>query len=149
MGRLHTVVRTAEGSYPSSLTYFYGVLYGTTGTGGTHPCNGRGCGTIFKITSAGTVKILHSFGGGNDGNGGDVLNGVNGVLYGTTFNHSNPNGIVYKITTSAVKSNVYRFQGGTDGTLPIGFLTQVNDMLYGTTESGGSADFGTVYSLSL
>src|ERR1700683_3139460 len=38
-----------------------GNLYGTTWGGGTSPaCNG-GCGTVFKVTPAGTLTTLHSF----------------------------------------------------------------------------------------
>jgi uncharacterized repeat protein (TIGR03803 family) len=37
-----------------------GNLYGTTGGGGTGRCS-SGCGTIFKITTTGTLTTLHSF----------------------------------------------------------------------------------------
>src|ERR1700686_4818954 len=39
-----------------------GNLYGTTGAGGNSACGySGGCGTIFKITTTGTLTTLHSF----------------------------------------------------------------------------------------
>lgn len=68
-----------------------GNLYGTTYSGGTstQPCNG-GCGTIFKITTAGKLTTLHSFCSKSDctdGNApqGGLVQDTNGTLYGTTF----------------------------------------------------------------
>jgi uncharacterized repeat protein (TIGR03803 family) len=65
-----------------------GNLYGTTAAGGGLD----GGGTIFQITTAGTLTTLYYFcsvGGGNclDGNGplGGLLQDTSGVLYGTTY----------------------------------------------------------------
>jgi uncharacterized repeat protein (TIGR03803 family) len=54
-----------------------GTLYGTTEEGGTY-----NCGTIFRITTSGQERVLHSFDCYSD-----PLVGVtylNGRLYGTT-----------------------------------------------------------------
>jgi uncharacterized repeat protein (TIGR03803 family) len=139
----------------AGLTNINGALYGTTFAGGSIPCSGTGypgCGNVFEITTSGTEKVLHSFGGGNDGRGPDAgLTSVNGVLYGTTSRGGVDynTGTVFKITTSGVKSTVYRFAGGSDGSDPEAGLTYVNGTLYGTTASGGANNKGTVYSLSL
>jgi len=63
-----------------------GNLYGTTASGGnTALCGGQGCGTIFRITPAGTLTTLHSFNGDDGaGPGGGLLQATNGTLYGTT-----------------------------------------------------------------
>jgi uncharacterized repeat protein (TIGR03803 family) len=62
-----------------------GNFYGTTYGGGSGGCSG-GCGTVFKITAAGTLTTLHSFGGSTDGAlpYGGLLQGTDGSLYGTT-----------------------------------------------------------------
>ncbi|MGH9642745.1 MAG: choice-of-anchor tandem repeat GloVer-containing protein [Terriglobales bacterium] len=44
-----------------------GNLYGTTSTGGDLSCNGVGCGTVFKLSKAGKLSVLHTFSGGSDG----------------------------------------------------------------------------------
>jgi uncharacterized repeat protein (TIGR03803 family) len=62
-----------------------GNLYGTTQFGGTSPCSGLGCGTVFKVGKNGKLMVLHTFTGGTDGSNpeaGLILNGAS--LYGTT-----------------------------------------------------------------
>ena len=62
-----------------------GSLYGTTGGGGgSGNCRG-GCGTVFRITAAGTFTLLHSF-DFTDGENADaaLVQGTNGTFYGTT-----------------------------------------------------------------
>jgi uncharacterized repeat protein (TIGR03803 family) len=58
-----------------------GSLYGTTQAGGAN-----NLGSIFTMTNSGTVVVLYSFTGGNDGQapGGLALDSQTGSLYGTT-----------------------------------------------------------------
>jgi uncharacterized repeat protein (TIGR03803 family) len=71
-----------------------GKLYGTTiGGGDTRVCGGiaDGCGTVFKITTAGVLTRLHSF-SNTDGDGpGGLLQATNGRFYGTTASGGNLN----------------------------------------------------------
>jgi uncharacterized repeat protein (TIGR03803 family) len=73
-----------DGYYPyaSLIMDKEGILYGTTGAGGTY-----GSGTVFELSSSGTETILHSFdANGTDGGApesGLVLD-TKGNLYGTT-----------------------------------------------------------------
>jgi len=57
-----------------------GLFYGTTGEGGTH-----NTGTVFKITTAGTLTTIYSFTGGIDGCNprAGVIQGSDGSFYGT------------------------------------------------------------------
>ena len=43
---------------------------------------------------------------------------------------------------------LYSFQGGADGAQPEGSLVAIDGVLYGTTEDGGSAGDGTVFSIT-
>jgi uncharacterized repeat protein (TIGR03803 family) len=68
-----------------------GNLYGATFNGGTNEtsCNG-GCGTLFKITTAGQLTTLYNFcskSGCTDGSSpeGGLVQDTNGTLYGTTY----------------------------------------------------------------
>jgi uncharacterized repeat protein (TIGR03803 family) len=67
-----------------------GILYGTTSEGGPGTCTGRnqvvvGCGTVFKLDSAGNETVLYSFTGGSDGAFpyAGLVKDTTGNLYGT------------------------------------------------------------------
>ena len=84
-----------------------GNLFGTTSRGGTVPCAGAGCGTVYELsppaTSGGswTETTLHDFAGGRDGfapSAGNLLY-TKGVLFGTTEGGGTTSnyGTVYRI----------------------------------------------------
>jgi uncharacterized repeat protein (TIGR03803 family) len=146
---------------PGSLIFDEkGNLYGTTLYGGDASCAGgatrnmAGCGTVFKLTpSAGgwTETVLHRFSGGSDGEDpvGLVLNG--GTLYGTTFyGGAYGAGTVFEITKAQKGKVIYTFCSGScmDGAEPNAGLIYSNGYLYGTTEYGGAAGYGTVFQLN-
>jgi uncharacterized repeat protein (TIGR03803 family) len=73
-----------DGATPEApLINIAGTLYGTTERGG----NCEYCGTVFKVTTAGTETVLHCFKQTPSGGGGSEapLNVLNNVLYGTTL----------------------------------------------------------------
>ena len=61
-----------------------GAFYGTTANGGGSACT-DGCGTIFQMTSTGSLNTLHNF-DMNDGQNPQaaLLQATSGVFYGTT-----------------------------------------------------------------
>ena len=138
----------SDGQYPpASLTNVNGTLYGITFLGGA-----RGEGIVFSITTAGAYSQLHSFGSRNrDGRQpvGNLTN-VGGKLYGTTFYGGTYGyGTVFRITTSGVERVLYSFNAnGVDGYFPTAGLTNVDGVLYGTTNRGGLTDLGTVFKIS-
>jgi len=79
-----------------------GNFYGTTATGGNTNLNsGFGYGTVFKVTTNGTLTGLHSFGGTNDGNApyAGLVQGSDGNFYGTTGGGGTNNaGTVFRLT---------------------------------------------------
>jgi uncharacterized repeat protein (TIGR03803 family) len=126
-----------------------GNLYGTTSAGGgSNACQG-GCGTVFKIDTTGTETVLHSFSGNPDGANpyaGLVMDG-SGNLYGTTEYGGSGSGTVFKIDPAGNESVLYSFGGSpNDGAGPMAALTlDPSGNLYGTTFTGGTAGFGTVF----
>jgi uncharacterized repeat protein (TIGR03803 family) len=125
-----------------------GNLYGTTQTGGTN-----GLGTVFKISSAGTETILHSFGAsavdGMTPRSGVILDNA-GNLYGTTSaGGANQIGTVFKIDAAGTETILYSFGArANDGMDPVGSLIMDSaGNIYGTTSSGGSGGTGTVYKI--
>ena len=124
-----------------------GNFYGTTPGGGT---NG-GYGTVFKITSGGTLTTLHSFDStdGNNARAG-LIQASNGNFYGTTYEGgANGYGTVFKMTSSGKLTTLHSFSGA-DGAIPYGGLLQATDgNFYGTTQTGGgSYNAGTIFKIT-
>jgi len=130
-----------------------GSFYGTTESGGTY-----GLGTIFKISSAGSLTTIHMFG---DGLGSDptapLVQGTDGNFYGTTQEEFGVNafGTLFKITPEGTLTTLYAFDG-TQGQFPAGGLLQgTNGIFYGTTSGGGNFECnppsgcGTLFSLDV
>ncbi len=128
-----------------------GNFYGATGSGG----GANQCGTLFKITPAGTLSTLYTF-TGSDGctpNGG-LIQASDGNFYGTTQRgEANNQGIVYKLTPAGVLTTFYSFcsqVGCADGEQPEAGLVQATDgELYGSTAYGGPNGVGTLFKVSL
>jgi uncharacterized repeat protein (TIGR03803 family) len=125
-----------------------GYLYGTTEAGGAD-----NDGTVYRLTTTGSLGTVYSFTGGNDGANpyaALVQAGTNGDLYGTAETSGTyGEGTIYKITSSGSFSVLYSFTGGDDGGQPYSALVAgTNGNLYGTNVEGGSSDDGTVYEIS-
>ncbi|MFY9720789.1 MAG: choice-of-anchor tandem repeat GloVer-containing protein, partial [Candidatus Cybelea sp.] len=123
-----------------------GSLYGTTYYGGS-----TGTGTVFKVTTSGAEQVLHSFTGGADGALPlATLIDVDNMLYGTTTSGGTSNhGTVFRISpTGSNYSVLYSFGGKADGAYPYAGLTELNGMLYGTTQQGGEYKKGTVFAVT-
>ena len=122
-----------------------GNFYGTTYQGGSSSnCQG-GCGTVFKITSAGTLTTLHSFDWYDGASAiGALVQGSDGNLYGTTYGGgAEPRvGTVFKITPGGALTTLYSFcaqANCTDGQQPYAGLVRGTDgNFYGTTLEGGA-----------
>lgn len=153
---LHRFVGAGDGVNPTTrLENVNGTLYGTTYQGGDAACN---CGTVFSITPTGTETLLYSFQGhrvGSSVRDGSYpmasLTNVNGVLYGTTSGGGlYEDGIVFSITTAGQESIVHTFRGSSlqDGARPEAGLTDVNGVLYGTTNGEVGCYCGSVYVLN-
>lgn len=129
-----------------------GNLYGTTAFGGTGGCqnggNPSGCGTVFKVDKTGKETVLYNF-TGTDGRvplTGTVQD-AQGSLYGITYAGGASNlGTVFKLDKSGKETVLHSFTGtGGDGAYPYAGLLQKGNLLYGTTEYGGSHGSGTVF----
>ncbi len=127
-----------------------GNFYGTTQYGGTiNACNGP-CGTVFTITSGGSLTTLHSF-DGTDGNYpvAGVIQASGGTFYGTTpGGRGTCCGTIFAITSGGTFSLLHTFKG-TDGDGPDAKVIQATDgKFYGTTVAGGAHRYGTVYKIT-
>jgi uncharacterized repeat protein (TIGR03803 family) len=158
---LHSFAGPPDGQFPvASLLDVGDMLYGTTAGGGSSACGGgsfHGCGTVFKMTKAGAVTVLHSFPGAG-GDGVDplaALINVGGKLYGTTYGGGNRTiGTVFSSTLRGNMTQLHSFEGYPgDGEDPHARLVNVDGTLYGTTAKGGAQRCargcdGTVFKIS-
>lgn len=135
----------ADGDAPTSLIQGTdGFFYGTTRFGGP-PSTGvplQGPGLVFRMTSAGAVTVLHTFGPAPAPAtpAGGLIQGRDGHLYGTTeIGGSSNRGTVFRLTTSGVLTVLHSFTGVTgEGAGPEATLVQTTDgTLYGSTAAGG------------
>jgi len=130
-----------------------GNFYGTTKHGGANAD-----GTIFEITPAGALTVLHSFDStdGAEPTAGLIL-ATDGNFYGTTTTGGEltcqpPNGCgtIFNITPAGVLTTLYSFSGGTEGKTPGAELIQAsNGNFYGTTQYGGAKGEGTLFQFLL
>jgi uncharacterized repeat protein (TIGR03803 family) len=132
-----------------------GNFYGTTSHGGDPTC---ACGVVFKLTTTGKETVLHTFKGGTT-DGSYPLSGVTldtkDNLYGTTaLGGENNAGVLFKISNvSDVDppannfAMLYAFgNGASDGKQPVGGVIVCSDGKdFGSTESGGSLFYGTLW----
>ena len=146
---LHTFTGAAnDGKYPtytSVLMDATGNIYGVTQEGGLSDH-----GVVYRLGKTGKFSLLHSFAGGTT-DGCNVL-GIPfrdkyGNIYGTTSSCGAHNfGTVWKLATDGTEKVLYSFTGGTSAEYPLaGVVADAHGNLYGTTETGGSANLGTVY----
>lgn len=158
--------KNADGARPSDgLTEGKdGDLYGRTRRGGMY-----GLGTVFKITTTGTLSSLYSFSNNDTAPGlpsGGLIQGNDGNLYGTIENGGiNRSGAVFTITTTGVFKTLHSLSKiapcpssnpdapcpfkNVDGAHPDSGLIQGKDgNLYGSAESGGVNGSGTVFKIT-
>jgi uncharacterized repeat protein (TIGR03803 family) len=161
---LHSFAGTQDGYAPAGLIMdAAGNLYGVTQFGGGRgTCSYYGCGTVFKLTrtvGGWTFNTLRKFSGGeHPAQPAGVVIGPDGALYGSSAAGGNGFGTVFRLTPPLVPCNVsmqclwnetvlYRFSQY-DGSMPGPVVFDAAGNMYGTAQSGGPWNHGTVFSLS-
>jgi uncharacterized repeat protein (TIGR03803 family) len=130
-----------------------GNLYGTTIAGGPF-----GGGTVFELTLGNNVEwvetIVHGFGNGTDGDepAESVTLDPAGNLYGATVSGGSLNlGMAFELVHSSgdwTEVNLHNFGGVDDGRTVYTTLVRASDgALYGTTNLGGTHNYGTLFQL--
>jgi uncharacterized repeat protein (TIGR03803 family) len=109
---------------------------------------------IFKISLDGTFSNFAQIDAGLDYSSGygsmSLLQASDGNFYIPASYGTSPNGAIYKITPTGAVSILYTFTGGSNGVGPAGSLIEGSDGgLYGVTDTGGTADTGTVFKVTL
>ena len=98
---LYTFKGKTDGAWPSAALVMdaAGNLYGTTVLAGNLNCQGGyGCGTIFKLDTAGKFTVLHTFAGSDGKAPTALIQDGQGKFYGVASGGPANNGVVYELT---------------------------------------------------
>jgi uncharacterized repeat protein (TIGR03803 family) len=154
----------ADGNFPTAalIQATDGNLYGTTMNGGAN-----GDGTVFKISTRGSLTTVYSFceqPNCLDGRSpiGPVIQATDGDFYGVTgygganCDSSQQCGTVFSLTARGDLTTLYSFCSGvisTDGCLNpqffgVGLVQATNGDFYGTTSAGGADGHGSVFKIT-
>jgi uncharacterized repeat protein (TIGR03803 family) len=151
---LYNFTGLADGSAPVAGLIQWsedGNFYGTTT--GINSNGQSGNGTVFQITPAGLLTVLHDFTGGIDGSApfGALVAGPPLIFYGTTSGqNSTGHGTIFQIDLSGFLDTLYTFTGGADGGDPTAGLVRGSGAnYYVTTSQGGANGDGTVFEANL
>jgi uncharacterized repeat protein (TIGR03803 family) len=124
---------------PALLQGSDGNIYGTTPGGGDD-----GKGSIFRLTTAGDFRLLHSF-TGDDGTAPSELVELDGNFYGTTATGGTTGaGTVFRADSAGEVTTLHEFDV-TDGDAPGALFAASDGKLYGTTAGGGAFGSGTLF----
>jgi uncharacterized repeat protein (TIGR03803 family) len=144
---LHGFTGSTDGAHPAAplIQGTDGNFYGTTANGGASDA-----GTVFQITSSGTVTILHVFVGGADGAHplAPLIRGTDGNFYGTTAQGGGNTcdcGTVFRMTPSGTVNVLHAFTKN-DGAYPSSLIHATDGDFYGTTSAGGGGGCGGIIS---
>ena len=111
--------------------------------------------SAWQVNAQFTYELLKSFGSpelpGSSPYAG-LIEASDGALYGTTQDGGSlSGGTVFKINQESNRYSLLRSfdnTGAADGRWPLGGITEASDgLLYGTTQSGGTSNLGTVFKL--
>jgi len=145
-----------DGTNPSSelVADSSGALYGTVSGGGTN-----GSGAVFKFVPSkkggtGTLTALYNFypapGDGRFPYGSVTLDGKGNIFGTTQYGGSANYGTIFKLTPSNghyAETILHSFMGTPDAENPTAGLALIGAKLYGTTNEGGTGNFGTIYTV--
>jgi uncharacterized repeat protein (TIGR03803 family) len=137
-----------NGAYPESVLTPSGssTFYGTTSGGGTNGDNG----TIFQITTSGTLNTLSSFDYANGADPqGALVEGGNSDWYGTTeAGGAYDDGTVFQITPAGTISSLYSFDSAFGYQSVAAGLVQDDNEYYGVTTYGGDRNQGVLFEVT-
>jgi uncharacterized repeat protein (TIGR03803 family) len=139
-GDLTTLFSFNETSATNGVTPFSiaqgddGSLFGVTGADSTQGRGLEALGLVYRLSTNGTLSILHKFtGGAENSNPLILIKGQNGLFYGTT----QQGGSVFQITPDGELTTLHIFSHN-DGSIPFSLIQSQDGRLYGTTGPGGT-----------
>jgi uncharacterized repeat protein (TIGR03803 family) len=158
---LYSFKGKSDGAFPASPLVMdkAGNLYGTATLAGYEkgnchlPDSPVGCGTAFKIDTAGAFSALVQFDSADGNYPGPLTEDAHGTIFGTTAlggrGCCEGGGVVYKLAASYKESVMYKnFTGKSNGQWPIQVEADSKGNLYGATMKGGDSGRGVIFELT-
>jgi uncharacterized repeat protein (TIGR03803 family) len=158
INNLHTFCATtcADGQMPRAnlIQARNGNLYGTTNAGGAF----HNSGTIFELTTSGTLTTVYNFcqltncaDGSSPLGFGSLIQATDGSFYGTTRTGGKGAGTIYQLSSTGTFKTIYKFcktGGCLDGSNPVGLVEGLDGNFYGVTTEGGANGYGAVFKVT-
>jgi len=136
-----------DGGVPNGLVQGTdGLLYGATQNGGMY-----GDGTIFSLSTNGTLTTLVTFDGTNGAMPfASLVQDTNGVFYGTTkLGGGNSAGTVFSMTPDGTLNSLYSFASNNDSIGPFTSLAQDGaGNFYGATQNNAAPGDGNIFKMA-
>jgi uncharacterized repeat protein (TIGR03803 family) len=141
-----------DGQYPTGLILGTdGNFYGATVQGGQF-----NHGEIFSISSTGALRVMHSFCTSAKCVDGAYpqfppIQGSDGNFYGTAGGGTAGVGVVYELTSAGVYKVLHSFCADAsclDGWPPTQIVQDAKGNIFGTAQTGGTSDSGTVFEIT-
>jgi uncharacterized repeat protein (TIGR03803 family) len=131
----------------------YGTAFRGADSGGScsDVAGSVGCGTVFRLDTAGTFTVLHTFSGTDGAGPVGLLRDGAGSLFGvTSYGGVYGFGVVFSLSPATGAFRViHSFHSAVDGAYPSGTLTcNTVGNLYGTASQGGASGYGTAFQLN-
>ena len=130
-----------------------GNFYGTTTEGGiTNSALGSGMGTVFQLTTNGTLSTLLYFNGTNGVNPsiGGLVQGTDGNFYGTTMGsytgETYGGGTIFRTTPNGILTTLFTFESGL--VCRYGLVQGADGDFYGASSAASSDLADTVFRIS-
>ncbi|MDQ2077817.1 choice-of-anchor tandem repeat GloVer-containing protein [Marinimicrobium sp. ABcell2] len=146
---LNIVETGSDQSYPLTLGSD-GNFYGVMSRGGAYNSQRTHTGTVFKMTHAGEITLLHSFDQTNGGTpNGPLVEGEDGNFYGVTRSGgAHSNGTVFRITPQGEHTVLKAFDQASGYWAEGGLVVGPEGHLYGTAMYSGPNNAGTVFKIT-
>jgi uncharacterized repeat protein (TIGR03803 family) len=122
-----------------------GLLSATAQTGGPN-----GAGTVFQVTTAGALSVLHGFPQDSPIEGAypcsDLTLGSDGWFYGTTLaGPGSGGGTAFRLSADGTTTTTLHEFLDPGGISPLAGLAEAGGFFYGTTSQGGASNLGTLF----
>ncbi len=145
LSTLYSFTGATDGGNPNALMQeTNGNFYGTTQIGGIDSS-----GTFFQMTPAGAVSNLYLFsaaGGGGFNPVAGLAQGLDGNLYGTTYNGGGSGwGTIFNTTTNGNLTPLVSLTIGLGAEPDQTMILGADGNFYGTTTYGGGSGDGTIF----
>jgi uncharacterized repeat protein (TIGR03803 family) len=147
------IFRMSSTGVYSTIKDLYSTGFGTPVNGMVQASDGNlygvAFGGVYRVTPPSGFSPVYFFVSSNDGSGNsEVIQATDGNLYGATYPGPGNTGKAFRISLAGNHQNILSLTGATTGTIPNAMVQATDGNLWGTSDVGGSAAGGTVFTIT-